>query len=188
MTKQEFIKDLTEKLKSDYDEQTLVLTKMLEIIRMPNWNRYGNITYAPFQELLKICTDVNKKPLLHEAIDHNRLEIVQMLIDAGADVNLKDEQGNTPLEVLNGNLEAAASSDDYYTRTYSIRDTTTKKMINLLLDAGAEFSEEMEIIKEILTKMYSGEIKKELEPKANSEVLRKLKEIDRMIKEEFEDM
>ena len=178
MTKQEFIKDLTEKLKSDYDEQTLVLTKMLEMIRRPNYNRYGNITYAPFQELLKICTDVNQKPLLHVAIDHNRPEIVQMLINAGADVNLKNEYGYTPLAIFNGHLEKLEALYD----GLDMEDMEdAKKMINLLLDAGAEFSEEMKFIKEFLTEMYSGEIKKELEPKANSEVLRKLKEIDRMI-------
>ncbi len=178
MTKQEFIKDLTEKLKSDYDEQALVLTKMLKAIRISRYDRYEHIAHASFQELLKICTDVNKKPLLHEAIDHNRLEIVQMLIDAGADVNLKNEEGNMPLALLDSMLYEQANDEDY-----TIDEDVAKKMINLLLDAGAEISEEMDFIKGILKEMYSDEIKKELESKANPEVIKKLEEIGRKLSE-----
>ncbi len=178
MTKQEFIKDLTEKLKSDYDEQALVLTKMLKAIRISRYDRYEHIAHASFQELLKICTDVNKKPLLHEAIVWFRPEIVRMLIDAGADVNLKNEEGNMPLALLDSMLYEQANDEDY-----TIDEDVAKKMINLLLDAGAEISEEMDFIKGILKEMYSDEIKKELESKANPEVIKKLEEIGRKLSE-----
>ncbi len=178
MTKQEFIKDLTEKLKSDYDEQALVLTKVLKAIRISRYDRYEHIAHASFQELLKICTDVNKKPLLHEAIVWFRPEIVRMLIDAGADVNLKNEEGNMPLALLDSMLYEQANDEDY-----TIDEDVAKKMINLLLDAGAEISEEMDFIKGILKEMYSDEIKKELESKANPEVIKKLEEIGRKLSE-----
>ena len=48
-------------------------------------------------------------PPLHTACGYDHADITQLLVDAGADVNLKDDAGQTPLDVarLNDAVECA---------------------------------------------------------------------------------
>jgi ankyrin repeat protein len=65
----------------------------------------GNIKQV--RSLIANGTDVNQtdpgfssRTALHTAVEENNLKIVRILLDAGADVNSLDEEGNTPLMLL----------------------------------------------------------------------------------------
>lgn len=64
--------------------------------------------------LLKHGFNVNRESTagtaLHEAILHGRLEVSQLLCEHGADVNIKNVHGQTPLDVAL-KLSAAHSAD-----------------------------------------------------------------------------
>lgn len=85
--------------------------------------------------------DFNKEPLLSFAVSKNNPEIMQILIDGGADVNSQDLSGVTPLmNAVNQNLadmvkiliEAGASVDIKDCRGFTARDYAEK----LDVDAG----------------------------------------------------
>lgn len=70
--------------------------------------RYGELEAAKF--LIKIDgslvnkTDVGGWIPLHWAAEYNQLEICQLLIDCGSDINATDNFGNTPLHFCKDNM------------------------------------------------------------------------------------
>ncbi len=67
----------------------------------------GNVKRA--QEAISLGADVNakgnnEKPLLYHAIRYSSVAIVKLLIENGADLNLTDKEGNTPLDIAKGRM------------------------------------------------------------------------------------
>lgn len=80
--------------------------------------------------LLKAGADINLGNALYEAADRDNTELVNFLISKGADVNQKDNKGNTPLS------KAIQNPKNYY------KDYMTKYNANAiaLIDAGADLT------------------------------------------------
>jgi len=80
--------------------------------------------------LLNAGADINLGNALYEAADRDNTELVNFLISKGADVNQKDNKGNTPLS------QAIQNPKNYY------KDYMTKYNANAiaLIDAGADLT------------------------------------------------
>ena len=71
------------------------------------------VCFAPYlvQPLIEAGADVNKKcgqiqvTALHHAVSHIKLEAIQSLLGAGADVNAKSALGGTPLDGVRAHLK-----------------------------------------------------------------------------------
>ncbi len=64
--------------------------------------------------------DVRGETALHNAVARDHIDIVKILVDAGADLNIQDEDGNTPLHI---------AIKYYYT-----------EIVKILVDAGADIN------------------------------------------------
>ncbi|PGH07901.1 hypothetical protein AJ80_07941 [Polytolypa hystricis UAMH7299] len=123
------------------------------------------LKYAAYQgdvELARVLiaggADINYSPdtpahwshPLHCAVDSSKEEIVKLLLDAGADVNVKNANGDTPLHSAAGSskeeivrllLDAGADIDDMTksgsTPLHSAVSACREDIVKLLLDAGA---------------------------------------------------
>jgi ankyrin repeat protein len=98
-----------------------------------------------------IQTDKNCSPL-HLAASNNFLDIVKLLIDHKANVNIQDNRGYTPLimaasegytECVKRLADAGAdvnyrSMDDYTTAIYHAAGSNRLKVVRLLLERGAD--------------------------------------------------
>ena len=54
-------------------------------------------------EIIEFTDEGNSTPL-HDAANHEYANIAERLIEAGADVNARDAEGHTPLDIVAGNL------------------------------------------------------------------------------------
>ena len=52
---------------------------------------------------LKVSNALGGESLLHVATKSGHLSMVKLLLDAGADINVQDESGNTPLHYASAN-------------------------------------------------------------------------------------
>jgi len=65
---------------------------------------------------------------LHEAAGKSWVDLVRLLVDAGANVNARDKFSNTPLRMCASNAQSFATLD------------TFKQTVKILLDAGADIN------------------------------------------------
>lgn len=65
---------------------------------------------------------------LHEAAGKSLVDLVRLLVDAGADVNARDKFSNTPLRMCASNAQSFANLE------------TFKQTVQILLDAGADIN------------------------------------------------
>jgi len=65
---------------------------------------------------------------LHEAAGKSLVDLVRLLVDAGADVNARDKFSNTPLRMCASNAQSFANLE------------TFKQSVQILLDAGADIN------------------------------------------------
>lgn len=65
---------------------------------------------------------------LHEAAGKSLVDLVKLLVDAGANVNARDKFSNTPLRMCASNAQSFATLD------------TFKKTVQILIDAGADIN------------------------------------------------
>jgi ankyrin repeat protein len=101
--------------------------------------------------LLDAVCALNGLTALHVAAQHGHLEVVEALVEKGANVDATTPSGNTPLMLaaVNGHVEVAkwllaahasvhAANSNGYTALYAAVDRDSVAMMELLLDAGAD--------------------------------------------------
>lgn len=130
-----------------------------QIIENPLIQAVYNEKEKEVRSLIARGTDVNAKDkgfssrtALHTAVEENNLKIVSILLNSGADVNLLDENGNTPLMMLDEetNVEIIKLLVKYGTNL-NIQNTENKrtalinaamednfKAMRVLIEAGAD--------------------------------------------------
>jgi biopolymer transport protein ExbD len=96
----------------------------------------------------------NGKTMLHVAVESDNLEIVKLLIDAGASINAKDKIGRTPIMLIDlseenssgiiklligkgANLNIQNKDEDNQTLLMSACDDDNLEIVKLLLESGA---------------------------------------------------
>ena len=96
----------------DYDQRLILAAQEGRISNVQKWLRRGADINA---------TDLDLWTALHMACAHSHFNIVQFLIDHGAEIDAKNDYGETPLYVL---TESVADPD--------------LKIVKLLVDNGAD--------------------------------------------------
>lgn len=105
------------------------------------------------KKMIKRGVDISSRPVLHTCIERKRdLKMYKMLIDAGANVNLKDIFGHTPLmaaakskknaEVCSFLINAGAdiNAGDNYKGTALMKAIEKPNICTVLINAGADIN------------------------------------------------
>ena len=66
---------------------------------MASWSGYTKIVQKLIEAGVNVNVSKNKHTVLHYACDQGQLEVVKLLLEKGADVNAKNEEGETPLDI-----------------------------------------------------------------------------------------
>ncbi|XP_014236985.1 uncharacterized protein LOC106659133 [Trichogramma pretiosum] len=112
---------------------------------------------------------INNQVVLHVAVDQKHLEIVDLLLEHGSDVNVLDDYGNTPLTISLYQVAESSNSDwseaddtDVMRLAESLQRTLTKHTAKLLLSGRHVSDQSLRIMNNVHFKDFFEECMREL--------------------------
>lgn len=123
-------------------ETCLAQVKEKYVLQGKLWSAIVNNNQSDIKNLLKQGIDINEKTyqetyLLLEAAKHSKAETVKLLIDNGADVNIKNHNNQTAMNYCLNNKSVIELKNSEYTGQEIVNEAEVIKIIKILVAAGA---------------------------------------------------